>query len=165
VPASCTERVPLLGADGYAVLWNQRHQLAASSGLHVARIEHLLNRYGSAVSELLQSIAADPTLAEALPGADDYLRAEALYAVTHEGARHLDDVLARRTRISIESWDRGEAAAPVVAALMATPLGWDEAQVADEVAHYLARVLAERDSQTQPDDASADAARLGAPDI
>jgi glycerol-3-phosphate dehydrogenase len=48
---------------------------------------------------------------------------------------------------------------------MASQLGWDEAQTATEVAHYLGRVAAERESQEQPDDATADAARLGAADI
>jgi glycerol-3-phosphate dehydrogenase len=33
-----------------------------------------------------------------------------------------------------------------------------------ETKHYLARVTAERESQRMPDDATADAARLGAPD-
>jgi glycerol-3-phosphate dehydrogenase len=107
VPDSCTDQVPLLGADGYRALWNQRRALAVSAGIHVARVEHLLNRYGSCVHELLTMLRDEPSLATALPGADDYLQVEALYAVTHEGARHLDDVLARRTRISIESWDRG----------------------------------------------------------
>jgi glycerol-3-phosphate dehydrogenase len=125
----------------------------------------MLNRYGSVVHELLAMIREDPALAEPLPGADDYLAVEARYAVTHEGARHVDDVLARRTRISIESWDRGVAAAPAVAALMAGPLGWTEDQTQREVDHYLARVRAERDSQTKPDDDTAEAARLGAPEI
>ncbi|MCW2522988.1 MAG: glycerol-3-phosphate dehydrogenase [Frankiales bacterium] len=165
VPDSCTEDIALVGADGYHALLNQRHELAASSGLHVSRIEHLLGRYGSAINEVLELLATDPSLAEPLPGADDYLGVEALYAVTHEGARHLEDVLARRTRISIEAWDRGVSAGPKVAALMAGALGWDAAQTEQEVKHYLARVAAERDSQTQPDDATADAARLGAPDI
>ena len=40
---------------------------------------------------------------------------EAAYAVTHEGARHLEDVLTRRTRIYVETADRGTAAAPRVA--------------------------------------------------
>jgi len=110
-------------------------------------------------------VRADPTLANPLPGADDYLRVEVVYAVTHEGARHLDDVLARRTRISIESWDRGVAAAETVAHLMAKPLQWDAHQTEREVEHYRARVAAERASQDQPDDASADAVRLGAPEI
>jgi glycerol-3-phosphate dehydrogenase len=165
VPESVTEKIPLVGAEGWDGVRNQRHQLAARSGLHVARIDHLLGRYGSLVHELLELIAADPSLAEPLPGVDDYLRAEAVYAVTHEGARHLDDVLARRTRASIEAWDRGVSAAPVVASLMAPHLGWDDAQVANEVEHYVARVAAERESQEQPDDATADAARLGAADI
>src|ERR1700691_3660457 len=60
--------------------------------------------------EVLNLMAAEPGLRRPLAGADDYLRAEVVYAVTHEGARHLDDVLARRTHVSIESWDRGGGA-------------------------------------------------------
>jgi glycerol-3-phosphate dehydrogenase len=165
VPASCTERIPLVGAEGWEGVRNQRNQLAASSGLHVARIDHLLGRYGSLIHEVLDIIAADQSLAHPLPGVDDYLLAEVVYAVTHEGARHLDDVLARRTRASIEAWDRGVSAAPVVAELMAGPLGWDEVHKRTEIEHYRARVAAERESQEQPDDATADAARLGAADI
>jgi glycerol-3-phosphate dehydrogenase len=85
--------------------------------------------------------------------------------VTHEGARHLDDVLTRRTRISIEAWDRGVAAAPTVADLVADVLSWDEAQKEREVETYLIRVAAERESQTKPDDETAETARLEAPDI
>jgi glycerol-3-phosphate dehydrogenase len=165
VPASCTEDVLLAGADGFNALRNQRNTLAARSGLHVARIDHLLARYGSLVDEVLDPIVTDRGLAAPLPGCDDYLRAEVVYGVTHEGARHLDDVLARRTRASIEAWDRGVAAAPVVAELMAPLLGWDDRHRQTEIDHYVARVTAERDSQGQPDDATADAARMGAPDI
>ena len=162
---SVTEDVPLAGADGYRALWNRRQTLAAESGLHVVRIEHLLNRYGSLIGEVLELVRADPGLSAPLAGADDYLEAEVVYAATHEGARHLDDVLTRRTRASIESWDRGLAAADRAARLMAGPLGWSEDQVRDEVEHYRKRVAAERDAQQQPDDQTADAARLGAPDI
>lgn len=51
----------------------------------MARVEHLLNRYGSMTEELLELIAADPGLAEPLGGAEDYLRAEVVYAASHEG--------------------------------------------------------------------------------
>ena len=74
-------------------------------------------------------------------------------------------MLTRRTRISIETFDRGVSAAPVVASLVAPVLGWSKAQVRKEVEHYLARVTAERLSQEQPDDQTADTARLGAPEI
>jgi len=165
VPDSVTDRTPLLGAVGYHALHNQRHELSARSGLHVVRIEHLLGRYGSLTEELLEMVAQDASLGEPIPGAEDHLRVEAVYAASHEGALHLDDVLTRRTRISIETFDRGLGAAPHVAALMAPVLGWDDARVADEIAHYEARVAAERESQRQDDDLGADAARLGAPDV
>ena len=100
-----------------------------------------------------------------LEGVEDYLAAEIVYAVTHEGARHLDDVLTRRTRISIETFDRGVAVAPVVAQLMAGELGWDDTRTSDEIDHYLRRVEAERQSQLQLTDREADEARVRAPDI
>ena len=74
-------------------------------------------------------------------------------------------MLARRTRISIEVWDRGVAAAEPAARLMAQVLGWDDDQVRREVEHYHERVRAERESQTMPDDRSADEARLKATDL
>ncbi len=165
VAPSCTDEVPLLGAEGYRAAWNSRARTAARAGLHVARIEHLLGRFGSMIDEVLEVCAADRALGRPLPGADDYLAAEVVYAASHEGARHLDDVLARRTRISIETWDRGVSTAPYAARLMAGVLDWSEDQVEREVQHYLARVEAERASQAQPDDESADAARVGAPEI
>ncbi|KOG89673.1 glycerol-3-phosphate dehydrogenase/oxidase [Streptomyces varsoviensis] len=164
--ADCvTEDVPLMGAEGYKALWNTRARIAQRTGLHVARVEHLLNRYGSMIDEVLELITADPTLGEPLAAADDYLRAEVVYAASHEGARHLDDVLTRRTRVSIETFDRGTRSAREAAELMAPVLGWDEGQIEREVEHYEKRVEAERESQRQPDDLTADAARLGAPDI
>ncbi|WP_067501687.1 glycerol-3-phosphate dehydrogenase/oxidase [Actinoplanes sp. TFC3] len=165
VPRSCTERVPLLGAEGYTALFNRRRVLAEQSGLHVARVEHLLGRYGSLVHEVLALVKDDPDLGKPLEGAEDHLRAEITYAAGHEGARHLEDVLTRRTRISIETFDRGVGAAPMAADLMGDVLGWSQDQRHREVENYRLRVEAERASQEQPDDETADAARLGAPDV
>ncbi|MFB4196502.1 glycerol-3-phosphate dehydrogenase/oxidase [Streptomyces carpaticus] len=160
----CTEEIRLTGAEGYHALWNARARIAARTGLHHTRVEHLLNRYGSMIEEILELIDSDPSLAEPLPAADDYLRAEIVHACSHEQARHLEDVLTRRTRISIETFDRGTRSARECAELMAGVLGWDEQQIEREVEHYEKRVEAERESQMQPDDRTADAARLGAPD-
>ena len=165
VPPSTTKDVPLLGAVGYQAVKNQRGRLAAESGLHIARIDHLLGRYGVLVHEILALVAADPSLGEPLEGAQDYLRAEVRYAASHEGARHVEDVLARRTRISIEAWDRGLASARPTAELMAGVLGWSAEDVDREVTRYTTRVEAERASQEMPDDESADAARLQAPEV
>ncbi len=165
VPSSPTHRLPLVGADGYDAVVNERHRMARDVGIHVARVDHLLGRYGSRVTDLLDLISDRPELGERLPGCDDYLKVEAVYAASHEGALHVDDALARRMRISIESWSRGTESVATVAGLMGEVLDWDEEQVKDEIAHYEARVAAERESQTMPDDRTADAARMGAPDV
>ncbi|MEU3163553.1 glycerol-3-phosphate dehydrogenase/oxidase [Streptosporangium sp. NPDC006930] len=165
VPPSCTDRVPLAGAEGYQALWNSRQRLAQSSGLHVARIEHLLQRYGSMIDEVLALVEQDPSLGKPLTGADDYLRAEVVYAATHEGARHVNDVLTRRTHISIETFHRGVGVVQETAQLLAGPLGWDAEQIKREVEYYTKRVESERLSQEQDTDHEADAIRLGAPEI
>jgi glycerol-3-phosphate dehydrogenase len=164
-PGSRTDATPLVGADGFRALQNARARLARDTGLPETTVERLLARYGSLVTDLFGAIADDPALGEPIPGAGSYLMAEAKYAVTHEGALHLDDVLTRRTRISIETTDRGVAAARAIAPLLGRELGWDGAAMARELAHYDARVEAERESQRMPDDHTADAARLGAPDV
>jgi len=165
VPESVTDQVPVLGAEGFAARWNERARIARRTGLPQARVEHLLRRYGSCIDELLELIAADESLGDPIAGADDYLRAEAVYAASHEGALHLEDVLTRRTRISIEEWDRGVAAAEEVAALVAPVLGWSEATVREEVERYSRRVAAERESEAREDDSEADAVRRAAPDL
>jgi glycerol-3-phosphate dehydrogenase len=159
-PECVTDQIPLLGAEGYAAVWNRRKALAESSGLHPARVEHLLHRYGTMIDELLALLRERPELAAPLPNADDYLQVEVVYSTMAEGALHLDDILTRRTRISIEAWDRGLAAAEPAARLMGEVLGWDDERRDREIEHYRRRVAAERDSQTQPDDTTADAARM-----
>ena len=165
IPESVTGEVPLLGAEGFAARWNERGRIARRTGLPVERVERLLERYGSAIDEVLELIAGDPSLGEPISGADEYLRAEAVYAASHEGALHLEDVLTRRTRISIEERDRGVGAAPEVAELIAPSLGWSAAAVEEEVERYLGRVAAELESQVQVDDVAADAARRAAADL
>jgi glycerol-3-phosphate dehydrogenase len=161
---SITDKVPLLGADGYHALVNQVDQLGARHGLHPYRVRHLLDRYGSLVHEVLALAEGKPELLRPLTAAPDYLQVEIVYAASHEGALHVEDTLARRTRISIEYPHRGVDCVDQVAALMGEILGWTEETVAEEVKLYKARVEAERDSQTQPDDETADASRGAAPE-
>jgi glycerol-3-phosphate dehydrogenase len=165
VAPSCTDRVPLLGADGYYALRNQVETVAAEYGLHPHRIRGLLDRYGSLLRDVLDPGMDDRRLLETVPGAPEYLMAEIRYAVTHEGALHLEDVLTRRTRISIEYPHRGVESAPAVAALMAGVLGWDDERTDAEITAYVARVDAERASQSRFDDAAADAVRTAAPEV
>jgi glycerol-3-phosphate dehydrogenase len=164
VAPSITDKVPLLGADGYHALVNQAEQIAARHGLHPYRVTHLLNRYGSLLHHVLKLAEHRRELLAPVPGSPDYLQVEVVYAAAHEGAQHLDDVLTRRTRISIEYAHRGVASARPVAELMAEVLGWDGDTIKREVGIYTDRVEAERRSQAQFDDAAADAVRTAAPD-
>ncbi|MGC9670832.1 glycerol-3-phosphate dehydrogenase/oxidase [Planosporangium sp. 12N6] len=165
VAGSRTFDLPLLGADGYQHAWTNRADIARRHGVPVGVVEHLLERYGTLSGQLLSLVAEDPTLGRSLVGAPEYLAAEIAYAALAEGALHLDDVLARRTRISIETAHRGVDSAEDAALIMGRVLGWDDETRRREVTHYLARVAAERESQRMPDDATAEAARLGAPDL
>ena len=146
LPPSHTDEVPLVGAAPPVD-------------------ERIHTRYGALKTDIGESIAASPRYGAQVVADSPYLLAEIAYAVTHEGALHMDDVLTRRTRLSIETRDRGVRAAPTVAAVLAGILGWDAETMEREIDHYEARVRAELDSQRQPDDRTADAARMGAPDV
>ena len=143
VAESVTERTPILGADGYHALANQVPALARRYNLDEKRIEHLLGRYGSLISEVLAPAADDASLLEPIPGAESYIWAEARYAVTHEGALHIDDIVARRLRVAIEFADRGVAAAQPIAEFVAPLLGWDQADIEREVSHFTKHTEAE----------------------
>jgi glycerol-3-phosphate dehydrogenase len=165
VPPSRTAHLPLVGAHQWDVVRDAAPQLAAGWNMSEETIDRLLHRHGDRIGDVLELARKYPALARPLTGAPHYLAAEVVHAVNAEGALHLDDVLTRRTRVSIETAHRGVDSAPEVAALMADALGWDEERTAREVEHYSARVAAERESQRMPDDRTADAARLGAPDV
>lgn len=164
VAPSITEKVPLLGADGYFALVNQAEHVGAHQGLHPYRVRHLLDRYGSMIHDVLAVAEGQPDLLDPIAEAPTYLKVEVAYAAVAEGALHLEDVLARRTRIAMEYAHRGVNCAREVAEVMAAVLGWDDADIDREVAIYIARVEAEILSQEQPDDASADALRVSAPE-
>jgi glycerol-3-phosphate dehydrogenase len=126
---SRTEEVPLVGAEG------------AGAGAP-ARVpdEHaalLRRRHGGCAEEVAALAAGDSELAVPIAGAERYLRAEAVHAVTHQGARDLDDVLARRIRIALEVPDQGRAAAADVAPFVGRALGWSAAETAERVASYV----------------------------
>jgi glycerol-3-phosphate dehydrogenase len=156
---TCTDRVPLLGAEDFAYWWDRRDRLAQEKGLPADQVDRLLHRYGSLAGEVLAPAGACPSLGETVPGTGGYLQAEMVYAATHEGARHLDDVLSRRARTGMETDDGGLSSAPVVAQLLAPVLGWDEATQAAELEDYGRQVaLVKQAASGAPTDE--DAARL-----
>jgi glycerol-3-phosphate dehydrogenase len=155
VAPSVTGLLPLLGADGLPAVRASARRLAADYEVPLTVTEHLISRYGSLATEVLDLIRLDKTLARPLLDGFHYLRAEVAYAVTHEGALHVEDVLARRVRLLIESADGGVSAAPEVAAIMAGLLGWSRRRRGAELRRYLEFAAASAAALTVPGPAPA----------
>ena len=141
---SVTEKLPLVGADGYFALEQQKDRIAQESGLDVLTVTHLLNRHGSLISEILEIIEDQPKLAAKLGAELPYIKAEIVYAASHEGARSVDDVISRRTRLSFEASNHGLYLAEEVAALIAPVLGWSAKERKESMAHYAGLVEREK---------------------
>jgi glycerol-3-phosphate dehydrogenase len=139
---SRTKRLTIIGGDGY-----EAAPETAEPSLH----EHLGGRYGTEMAAVLDLVAADRELGEALVPGLPYQRAEAVHAVRHEMARTLDDVLSRRTRARLLARDASSAAAESVAALIAPELGWDAAETARQVDAYRRAIAQERASADLPE--------------
>jgi glycerol-3-phosphate dehydrogenase len=139
LPPTPTESLPLVGATGWRVVENQLAALSAQYKVPEPSLRRMLHRYGDELPAVLAPIKDDPALATPVDGAAGYLPVEFQWAVTHEGAATLDDVLTRRTHVAIEHPDAGLDAAPGIAASVAPVLGWDDAQQREEVAAYAAQ--------------------------
>ncbi|MGO1347603.1 MAG: glycerol-3-phosphate dehydrogenase C-terminal domain-containing protein, partial [Brevibacterium aurantiacum] len=152
---SLTESIPLLGAQGVGAVRRGQSGIAEKYGWDEDRVRRLIRRYGTLLEDILDLIDEDPELGRPLPGAESYLRAEAHYAATSEGAVHLGDILERRMRLNYEVRDRGKYAAEAVAAIVAPILGWDDEREAKEIADFNAHVDAQIAAESTHDDAAA----------
>jgi glycerol-3-phosphate dehydrogenase len=139
-PESVTDKLPLVGADGYFALVQQIDRIALESGLSVETITHLLNRYGSMINEILDLVKQTPSLAKKLAADLPYIKAEVYYAASHEGARSVDDVISRRTRIAFEAHNYGVELTEAIAEIIAPVLGWSAKERKASVAAYEALV-------------------------
>ncbi len=162
---SLTDRIPLAGAEGHAVLQRQARRIAQTYGWTSAMVDHLLHRYGALLTDILEAVDDDPSLGKPLTGASAYLRAEVAYAATHEGVLHLEDVMLHRTRLVYEQRDRGLAAIDEIADLVGERLGWDADRRQAEIDSYRARCDAEEKASFEHGDAEAETIRLKATDV
>jgi glycerol-3-phosphate dehydrogenase len=119
-----TRSLPLRGASG-------RTEGRDSSATH------LHGRFGSDARAVRALIERDPALGSELVPGLPYLAAEAVWAATEEMATTLDDILTRRTRARLFDRRAARHAAPAVAALVAPHLGWDAAETARQVTHFV----------------------------
>ena len=162
---SVTAQTPLVGAAGLEAASRLFANQARKIGWDEDRVEHLLGRYGTEVSVLLDLIAEHPEWGEPIPSAPAYLKVEAAFAVLHEGALHLEDILNHRIRLSYETRDRGVSALADLSAIVAPLLGWDEQEVRREQDSYRAVAAAEDAAEEEDTDAAAESIRLQARDL
>lgn len=162
---SVTEGIKLVGAEGYEALASRSQAIGQQMGWEADRVEHLLERYGAELEDLMALIAQDPTWGQPLAAAPQFLRADVLQAVRAEGALHLEDVLVRRVRLDLEASDRGLAAAQEIIGIMADELGWDDQRQTLELETYQQRVEAIAAAATQDQDAPAAALMQAAPQL
>jgi glycerol-3-phosphate dehydrogenase len=83
-----------------------------------------LSFYGSDAPAIQDLMQREPALAHPLSPDLPYVRAEVVWAVLHEMARTVEDVLSRRTRALFLNTKAALEAAPEVASLMARELGY-----------------------------------------
>jgi len=130
-PHRCrTKRLKLHGHQGFK-------PTSKPAWLNAALIEHLDNRYGSDAQHVVALAVTDPDLARPLVDGLPYLRAEAIFAVTHEMALSLDDVLSRRTRCRLFDRRATVTSAPEVARLIAPFLSWSQADIDQQVREFI----------------------------
>jgi glycerol-3-phosphate dehydrogenase len=114
--------------------------LPDTPGMDAEGRRHLGRRYGHAAQHLVRMVAASPELGERIsPGLPD-IAAEAAYAVRHEQARSLSDVLLRRTRLGLLDARRlcadGAQGPRRAARAMAGELGWNGSRIERELAAW-----------------------------
>ncbi|MBU3643284.1 MAG: glycerol-3-phosphate dehydrogenase/oxidase [Candidatus Nanopelagicaceae bacterium] len=143
---SVTSKLPIIGADGYWALTQQVDALAARYNLKSETLVHLLNRYGSDISDLLELISEDRKLATPVSRDLPYLKAEIVYSVMSEGAQTVADVMERRTRIWFEAPNFGLDLAQSIADLIAPHLKWKAPQKKASIAEYVKLVECAKES-------------------
>lgn len=156
---SVTAKTQLEGADGYFALWNSREAIAKERGLTLDQVEDLLDRYGSDISTVFEMIDERPDLGNRLEHAPNYLRADVMFGLDHEGALHLEDILEHRVRLVYEQRDSGLAAMEEIADIAAEYLGWDEETKQAEKDNYREICEAVWAAQKLPEETDAQAVR------
>jgi glycerol-3-phosphate dehydrogenase len=147
---SATAEHRLIGAADRPALDRLANELASIPEIAAAHPEaaaRLVARHGTHAPAVI-AVGAESGLLRPLVAGRPFLEAEVAWAVRHELALSVDDVLSRRLRLSPELPDRGEAVAPRVAEIMGRELGWGETRVSLEAETYLR--LARREYAVAP---------------
>jgi glycerol-3-phosphate dehydrogenase len=135
-PRDCTTAtIPLVGSSAVPV-----EDSTPAPGLSTVDRDTLERRYGTCVGEVLGLMAADPGLADPLPDAPGYVKAEVVHACLNEGACLLEDVLDRRLHVGLDLDAVTPALVGSVAAIMGGALGWSDIEALAAATEYASLV-------------------------
>jgi glycerol-3-phosphate dehydrogenase len=105
--------------------------------------ERLWTTYGADARSIAERAGSDARAAERVGGVADLTVAEVDFAVEHEMAATLDDLLRRRCSVGQFDIDAAVAAAPAAARLLGDRLGWSEQRANEEARRFGESRLAE----------------------
>ncbi|MDE3223286.1 MAG: glycerol-3-phosphate dehydrogenase/oxidase [Acidobacteriota bacterium] len=122
LPKVRTKRLPLHGVS----TWRPTSELES----------RLYHRFGDDAQHLAALVTKDPSLGETVIEGQTYVGAEFVYAVTHEMATSLVDLVTRRTRAHLHDARATLGAATRIARLVAPFAQWSDDDVARQVTNY-----------------------------
>ena len=136
----------LASVNDVATLVERAHAATADLGDEI--IQHLVTTYGSDGLTVLALAQEQPALRRRIVPDLPYLYAEIPYAIHHEMACTLSDLLIRRMRLIHEDKTQGLAYAEGIAQLMAQELAWPPTEIAAQIADYRQAVALTRQFET-----------------
>jgi len=135
---SQTRNYVLYGGKGFTDdYWNM---LCRQYRLPDETAHHLAAKFGTAAEKVLALGSENAALLDPILEARPAIKAEVVYAVRHEMAATIEDVLARRIGMQLYSWRDAIQAAPVVGSLIAEELSWTSSFTRTAIMHYVERV-------------------------
>ena len=139
---SLTASQPIRGAMARAEAAALARSIGDRHALDDALARRLVERHGSD-APAVAALGAELDLLRPLAPGRPYLEAEVAWAAREEHALGLDDVLARRLRLTLEAPDHGQGVAARTAEILAPELAWDEAVTTTAIADFDASSEAE----------------------
>ena len=130
--ASSTLERSLQGSDLNDAPATSGRESAAMDGLSPSTVDRLNQFYGAASGEILAMARDCPELAVPVAPNSPVLAAEVVHAIRHEWARHLTDVVLRRTELGTAGHP-DEAVISGVARVAGRELGWTPQLLAEEL--------------------------------
>jgi glycerol-3-phosphate dehydrogenase len=135
---SQTRNYVLYGGKGFTDdYWNK---LRCQQRLPGKTARHLASKFGTAAEKVLELASENSALLDPILEGRPAIKAEVVYAVRHEMAATIEDVLARRIGMQLYSWRDAILAAPVVGSLMAEELSWTSSFTRAAITHYVEKI-------------------------